>query len=236
MGRFDDAKKEYQFILNTRASVSSDVFRLTVRQGLARQLDNLGMFSEAADMYLHVYEKFKKSQGDNSSLTVGVLNNLAYLKYRMKDYPAAISTYLKVIRRRVCLYGASHPLTLMSEYGLSTVYRESSQLEKAMELFNKLLDKACTSLNNNDPFLLTYKFGKALCLEQAGQYVYAVQIFEDVFQKRLEILKVEHPNTILSFNCLIRCLESLGETDQVNKLLLRFPTLECKEIDVSMIT
>jgi tetratricopeptide (TPR) repeat protein len=87
-----------------------------------------------------VLEQRRKTSGDGHPGTLVVMNNLAWVYARQKQYAKAEPLYLKALEGTRRLFGEDSPNTLVTAWNLALLYQAQHQYAKAEPLFLQALD------------------------------------------------------------------------------------------------
>ncbi|GAA3201126.1 FxSxx-COOH system tetratricopeptide repeat protein [Actinocorallia longicatena] len=186
--------------------------------GLGADLNGLGRFREAMELYKETYDRQKANFGEDHPLTLSAANNVAVTFRLLGRYTDALAMDGDTLTRRRAVLGEKHPLTLFSAENLGRDlrdcgrYRESvEELRRAHALFAEVL-----KTTNATETLRTAK-SLAVSLRRLGHYQDSKALMEETLRGYLQHFPStpERPSTELA---LASCHAALGD-DQTAKTM-----------------
>ena len=100
--------------------------------------------------------------------------------------------------------------TLMSN--LAWAYQDKGDLNKSIELKEKVLEKKMEVLGEEHPSTLTTMSNLALAYEGKGDLNKCIELNEKVLEKNIKVLGEEHPSTLTMMSNLAVAYEGKGAT------------------------
>ena len=92
--------------------------------------------------------------------------------------------------------GPHHPDTLASRNNLAGAYRDAGRLDKALTLYEQILEDSIRVLGTDHPSTLTSRFDLAGAYRAAGRLSEAIPLYEQVFSGRSRVLGPDHRSTL----------------------------------------
>ena len=92
--------------------------------------------------------------------------------------------------------GPHHPDTLASRNSLAGSYRDAGRLDKAIALYEQILEDSIRVLGLDHPRTLTSRFDLAGAYRASGRLEEAITLYEQVFSGRSRVLGPDHRSTL----------------------------------------
>ena len=122
---------------------------------------------------------------------------------------------LSVSVTRACdALGPDHPDTLVSRNNLAGSYRDAGRLDKAIALYEQILEDSIRVLGLDHPRTLTSRFDLAGTYRAAGRLEEAITLYEQVFSGRSRVLGPDHRSTLTARDHLADTYWEAGRLDE----------------------
>jgi len=115
--------------------------------------------------------------------------------------------------------GPDHPDTLASRNSLAGSYRDAGRLDKAIALYEQILEDSIRVLGLDHPRTLTSRFDLAGTYRAAGRLEEAITLYEQVFSGRSRVLGPDHRSTLTARNQLAGAYRDAGRLDEAVNML-----------------
>ena len=116
---------------------------------------------------------------------------------------------------RACdVLGPHHPDTLTSRNSLAGSYRDAGRLDKAIALYEQILEDSIRVLGLDHPRTLTSRFDLAGAYQAAGRLDEAITLYEQVFSSRSRVLGPDHRSTLTARDELAGAYREAGRFDE----------------------
>ena len=116
---------------------------------------------------------------------------------------------------RACdVLGPHHPDTLTSRNSLAGSYRDAGRLDKAIALYEQILEDSIRVLGLDHPRTLTSRFDLAGAYRASGRLEEAITLYEQVFSGRSRVLGPDHRSTLMSRDELADAYLEAGRFDE----------------------
>ena len=109
--------------------------------------------------------------------------------------------------------GPHHPDTLASRNSLAGAYRDAGRLDRAIALYEQVLEDSIRFLGLDHPSTLTSRFDLAGAYQAAGRLDEAITLYEQVFSGRSRVLGPDHRSTLTSRDHLADTYWEAGRLD-----------------------
>ena len=129
------------------------------------------------------------------SNVVGIVNNTIYCLTEM-GRPQTALTLQEAVGMLIDALGPDHPDTLTTRGNLALAYRESGNLQKAIDMFEDVLTDRTRLLGPDHPDTLGTRGNLAIAYRESGNLQKAIDMFEDVLTDRTRLLGPDHPDTL----------------------------------------
>ena len=110
--------------------------------------------------------------------------------------------------------GPHHPDTLASRNNLAGTYRDAGRLDKAIALYEQILEDSIRVLGLDHPGTLTSRFDLAGAYRASGRLEEAIALYEQVFSGRSRVLGPDHRSTLMSRDELAGAYREAGRFDE----------------------
>ena len=110
--------------------------------------------------------------------------------------------------------GPHHPDTLASRNSLAGAYRASGRLDKAIALYEQVLEDSIRVLGTDHPSTLTSRLSLAGAYHAAGRLDEAITLYEQVFSGRSLVLGPDDCSTLMSRDELAGAYREAGRFDE----------------------
>ena len=110
--------------------------------------------------------------------------------------------------------GPHHPDTLASRNNLAGAYRDAGRLDKALTLYEQILEDSIRVLGTDHPSTLTSRFDLAGAYRAAGRLSEAIPLYEQVFSGRSRVLGPDHRSTLTARDELAGAYWEAGRLDE----------------------
>ena len=110
--------------------------------------------------------------------------------------------------------GPHHPDTLASRNNLAGAYRASGRLDKAIALYEQILEDSIRVLGSDHPGTLTSRLNLAGAYQAAGRLDEAIPLYEQVFSGRSRVLGPDHRSTLTARDHLADTYWEAGRLDE----------------------
>ena len=116
---------------------------------------------------------------------------------------------------RACdVLGPHHPDTLTSRNSLAGSYRDAGRLDKAIALYEQILEDSIRVLGLDHPRTLTSRFDLAGAYRASGRLEEAITLYEQVFSGRSRVLGPDHRSTLTARDHLADTYWEAGRLDE----------------------
>ncbi len=129
------------------------------------------------------------------SNVVGIVNNTIYCLTEM-GRPQTALTLQEAVGMLIDALGPDHPDTLTTRGNLALAYRESGNLQKAIDIFEDVLTDRTRLLGPDHPDTLGTRGNLAIAYRESGNLQKAIDMFEDVLADCTRLLGPDHPDTL----------------------------------------
>ena len=110
--------------------------------------------------------------------------------------------------------GPDHPDTLTSRNSLAGSYRDAGRLDKAIALYEQILEDSIRVLGLDHPRTLTSRFDLAGAYRASGRLEEAIALYEQVFSGRSRVLGSDHRSTLTARDHLADTYWEAGRLDE----------------------
>ena len=110
--------------------------------------------------------------------------------------------------------GPHHPDTLDSRNNLAGSYRDAGRLDKAIALYEQILEDSIRVLGLDHPRTLTSRFDLAGAYRASGRLEEAIALYEQVFSGRSRVLGPDHRSTLTARDHLADTYWEAGRLDE----------------------
>ena len=110
--------------------------------------------------------------------------------------------------------GPHHPDTLASRNSLAGAYRDAGRLDKAITLYEQILEDSIRVLGSDHPGTLTSRFNLAGAYRASGRLDEAIILYEQVFSGRSRVLGPDHRSTLTARDDLADTYWEAGRFDE----------------------
>ena len=110
--------------------------------------------------------------------------------------------------------GPDHPDTLASRNSLAGAYRASGRLDKAIALYEQILEDSIRILGPDHPSTLTSRFNLAGTYRASGRLDEAITLYQQVFSGRSRILGPDHRGALTARDDLAATYWEAGRIDE----------------------
>ena len=107
-----------------------------------------------------------------------------------------------------------HPDTLASRNSLAGAYRDAGRLDKAITLYEQILEDSIRVLGLDHPSTLTSRFDLAGAYRASGRLDEAIILYEQVFSGRSRVLGPDHRSTLTARDELAGAYREAGRFDE----------------------
>ena len=143
------------------------------------------------------------------SNVVGIVNNTIYCLTEM-GRPQTALTLQEAVGMLIDALGPDHPDTLGTRGNLALAYRESGNLQKAIDMFEDVLTDRTRLLGPDHPDTLATRGNLAIAYRESGSLQKAIDMFEDVLADCTRLLGPDHPDTLTTRNNLALAHQDAG--------------------------
>ena len=110
--------------------------------------------------------------------------------------------------------GPDRPDTLASRNSLAGAYRDAGRLDKAITLYEQILEDSIRVLGSDHPGTLTSRFNLAGAYRASGRLEEAITLYEQVFSGRSRVLGPDDRSTLMSRDELAGAYWEAGRFDE----------------------
>ena len=110
--------------------------------------------------------------------------------------------------------GPDRPDTLASRNSLAGAYRDAGRLDKAITLYEQILEDSIRVLGTDHPSTLTSRFNLAGAYRASGRLEEAITLYEQVFSGRSRVLGPDHRSTLTARDHLADTYWEAGRLDE----------------------
>ena len=116
---------------------------------------------------------------------------------------------------RACrILGPDRPDTFTSRSTLAGAYRDAGRLDKAITLYEQILEDSVRVLGTDHPGTLTSRFNLAGAYRASGRLEEAITLYEQVFSGRSRVLGPDHRSTLTARDHLADTYWEAGRLDE----------------------
>jgi tetratricopeptide (TPR) repeat protein len=167
-----------------------------------KHLVERGSYKQALEPAMSALELAQHHIGDDHPVTLGSVNNLAFLYQTIGRYMEVESLYERVLKARERLLGRDHPDTLLSANNLAMLYQDLGQYGEAEPLLEGTLATKERVLGPEHPETLLSGNNLAFLYDNLGRYGEAESLYERVLKARERLLGRIHSDTLVSVHNL----------------------------------
>ena len=109
--------------------------------------------------------------------------------------------------------GPHHPDTLTSRNSLAGAHRDAGRLDRAIALYEQVLEDSIRVLGPDHPSTLASRFNLASAYKDAGRLEEAITLYEQVFSGRSRVLGPDHRSTLTARDELADIYREAGRFD-----------------------
>ena len=144
------------------------------------------------------------------SNVVGIVNNTIYCLTEM-GRPQTALTLQEAVGMLIDALGPDHPDTLTTRGNLALAYRESGNLQKAIDMFEDVLTDRTRLLGPNHPHTLRTRGNLAAAHQQAGHLSTAIDMHQALLPDMSRVLGPDHPDTLATRSNLAAAHYAAGD-------------------------
>ncbi|HED53535.1 MAG TPA: tetratricopeptide repeat protein [Phycisphaerales bacterium] len=192
-----------------------------IKGSLAESLIYLDRNDEAREILDTALPEAESILGQDHVSTLFLSQIRAELTRTIGEYEQAESQYLDLLDRIETAYGTEAPIYLSTLDGLSRVYLNLSQPERATEILQRVVDIRSQLLPENSPTLLSNQANLATSLSEAGRWSEAKKLYEHVITVGSANLGPKNYTVRIARGNLVNVLHNLGEKDEAITLSRR---------------
>lgn len=163
----------------------------------------------------------EKVLGPDHLLMAAVHNNLGIVRYRMKDWPAAVEAYSRAVSIREKALGPNHPMLASSLNNLCGVRADTGDLEHAQPACERALAIWQTVVGPDHPELAQTIGNLAAVLDHKGDWPRSRALFEQVLAIFEKAYGADHPDVTETLNHLGHVVLELGDAARSASLYQR---------------
>ena len=154
-GYYEKAEDIIKQVISIRERNSGKNHRSTIDSysQYAVMLDNMGRHNDSLELNLDVYEHIGSLYGNENTLAIDCLQNIALNYIHLGQFENAIHAMEKVLDGRRLLSGDEHRLTLESTEILADAYRGFGKKEEAKSALNYILIKLNQEFGESDHWI-----------------------------------------------------------------------------------
>lgn len=179
-----------------------------------------GRFNDALRIFREILKNFRLMfQEEDHKDILMVKNSIAMVLKDLGQYDEALQYYEEVLSNRKQILGDDHPETLLSLFEMGLVYEQQEKFTKALEIYKEVLEKQKPKLPNDYPGLdiLGIENNIAGIWLELGECKMALELHQKIYEKRIEVVGENHPDTLQSLHNIGLSYEYLGDEDRALK-------------------
>ena len=180
-----------------------------------------GSLRDAIDLGHRTYEDAVEKLGEQHTVTITSLNNLAVLYKATGRYAEAEPFYSRALALRRQVLGERHPHTFHSLSNLALLYKDTGRYAEAEPLLAQALGFSREVLGELHPDTLDSMNNLAGLYQDTGRYAEAEPLFVQALALRSKYLGERHPDTINSLHNLALLYKQTGRYAQAEPLLVQ---------------
>ncbi len=192
-------------------------------QRLALYYNRIGQNSKAAHLIESILKTEIEVNGKESPDALEAMSNLMYFylgtEMLGKNQNRLLRLALKALELSINAFGREDPRTLPVMYNVALCYTWMDRKNKALDIFETILNIEKQHLEEDDPQILTLMNCIASCWSDAGLHEKAIQISERIVEIRTRVLGEGHPDTINEMRNLSSYYNKSGRKDESQELL-----------------
>ena len=216
----------YQKVITQQKLLFGEDHRSTIKsmESLEDCYREKEMLKEEAELHTKVAKENNLLSREDDRDKSRSMNNLEYKNYKTKEVVKnKIKYYKKKLEKYQLSLGENHRATVKSMKKLGECYKENGMLEKAVECYEKTLEK--TDENPRDPLRSLSKIGYKY--QQQGMLKEAIEVIKQTLENRKSLLSENDRDTLRSMSNLAYCYKQQGMLEESIELYER--TLEKRE-------
>ena len=183
-----------------------------------------GRYVEAERLALHYRDIQTRTFGEEHSLTLNLLQNLAEAYLSLKKFAEAESTYRETIERETRALGPDHPITIVTVQGLGKALLNSGRLDESEVVFKDALDRNMRVFGADHLNALAVTSNLADVYTAQGRLDLAESTINDLLRRKRQVLGPDHRSTIITEHQVGRLLLARKRFDAARQSFLE--TLE----------
>ncbi|KAF3162931.1 hypothetical protein TWF751_010541 [Orbilia oligospora] len=227
-GRYDEALKQYQKVLNWKKSNLGEnhLETLITASNIAHIFNQQGRYEEALEKYQSILAR--RGAVDVKSLdpeTVGILNEETlkikdYLKllyymaislYNLGRYNEALELFQEVLIGREKVVGRYHWSTLSTMSNIATILSEQGRPAEAMKQYQRILASQERNPQRDEQSILITMNNIAVTLNKLGRFEDALEYHRRVLAGMEKVLDPDHPSIFSTIRDIGSVLSNLDK-------------------------
>ena len=168
-------------------------------------------YRETARWAQYLTEYYLQHRGEQDSLTLAWMGNLAGIRYHLGEYREAARLNEKLYALRRELLGEEHPDVLLSLNNLAQSLSALGEYKKALQLKERVYDLHRAVWGDAHPDTLTAQSNLACGYGVLGNRRKERELHEKVYASRRKLLGEEHVDTLNALSNLAVACGDLGE-------------------------
>ncbi|MCA9292274.1 MAG: serine/threonine protein kinase [Phycisphaerales bacterium] len=185
---------------------------------------SLGRFDEAERRARTLAEQQERTHGPDHPATLSARRVLAIALTKLSRPDEAEAILLDTQQRLDHLAEGNHSLQIATDLALADLYVVRREIERATELYERILARQQRTLGDDDPATLATLGSVANTYYFARDYERAIDAFERVCNSLERTKGLDHPATLTAHHSLALALTEAGRLDEAAPMI--FDTLE----------
>ncbi|AEE54532.1 tetratricopeptide repeat protein [Haliscomenobacter hydrossis] len=219
LGRFDDAEKLLQLILEEPDTTVTTPQRIVFINNLATVFSSLGKYNQASSLMELVVESTIQFFGFQHPKVAIAQSNLALVYRALARYDEAKNLLESALTIVIEVVGAEHPSVSRTQSHLALVYKSLGDFLKAAELMDQALRLDQQNFGDQHPLVALRQSNLALIYKAMGQYPQARDLLEKALESDIANFGPYHPNVTRDQSNLATVLNEIGLNDRAAEFM-----------------
>ena len=195
--------------------------RMQAMTNFANLMVDMGRYDEAEEIYVESMKSLEFSLGQKHQWTLNCYQDYGRLLRMVGRYEEALQLLQRAYRGYCEIFGpqyssSSYCATQLGNLGQDLANKignlvNAGQNEEAEEMYIRSMKSLDASLGKDNLHGLCFTSNYGIYLREAGRYVEALPLFEDVYTRTLDLFGSQHPDTLRREKRLDRLLEAIQE-------------------------
>ncbi len=216
LGEYEEARTHAEIAV-ALLQKSGDMYLRQSLYAMNRQAsleELMGHTEKAENLFRAALEKATPLYGEEDSLTLTILNNLALLLNQDGRYEDSLVMLETLVEKRTKILGLEHPRTMISMNNLALAYLSLGRFDDAIRMHEQEANLCKKVQGMEHPGTLISFNNLAVAYLRKDNFEQAEVIVRDVLEVRQRVLGPTHPITLESVDTLAVILANLKRYDQ----------------------